>query len=134
MLTQKVGIKSCHGKYLTSTSGGKITCDKSEIKDNEIFVLKRYEGFVTLKTKYGKYISVNSNNTLEAEKDKVTEFEKFEIEFLDNNKFHLKANNGFYVCVTKEGKIEVNRKEAKDFETLEFILKDVELLSDCLKL
>ena len=133
MLTQKVGIKSFHGKYLTSSSGGKITCDKSDIKDNEIFILKQNEGFVTFKTKFWKYISVNSNSALEAEKDKVTESEKFEIEFLDNNKFHLKASNGFYVCATKEGKLEVNRKEAKDWETFEFILKDVELLSDCLR-
>ena len=133
MLTQKVGIKSCHGKYLTSTSGGKITCDKSEIKDNEIFVLKQNGGFVTLKTKFGKYISVNSNNALEAEKDKVTDSEKFQIEFLDNNIFHLKASNGFYVSATKDGKFEVNRKEAKDFETFEFILKEVELLTDCLR-
>ena len=133
MLTQKVGIKSFHGEYLTSTSGGKITCDKSEIKDNEIFVLKQNGGFVTLKTKFGKYISVNSNNALEAEKDKVTDSEKFQIEFLDNNIFHLKASNGFYVSATKDGKFEVNRKEAKDFETFEFILKEVELLSDCLR-
>jgi hypothetical protein len=133
MLTQKVGIKSGHGKYLTSTSGGKITCDKSEIKDNEIFVLKQNGGFVTLKTKFGKYISVNSNNALEAEKDKVTDSEKFQIEFLDNNIFHLKASNGFYVSATKDGKFEVNRKEAKDFETFEFILKEVELLTDCLR-
>ncbi len=133
MLTQKVGIKSFHGKYLTSSSGGKITCDKSDIKDNEIFSLKRNGGFVTLKTKFGKYISVNSNSALEAEKDKVSESEKFEIEFLDNNKFHLKSSNGFYVSAIKDGKLEVNRKEAKEWETFEFILKDVELLSDCLR-
>jgi len=133
MLTQKVGIKSFHGKYLTSSSGGKITCDKSDIKDNEIFSLKRNGGFVTLKTKFGKYISVNSNSALEAEKDKVSESEKFEIEFLNNNKFHLKSSNGFYVSAIKDGKLEVNRKEAKDWETFEFILKDVELLSDCLR-
>jgi len=133
MLTQKVGIKSFHGKYLTSSSGGKITCDKSEIKDNEVFVLKQNGGFVTFKTKFGKYISVNSSNALEAEKDKVSDSEKFEIEFIDNNVFHLKSSNGFYVSATKDGKLEVNKKEAKDWETFEFILKDVELLSDCLK-
>lgn len=133
MLTQKVGIKSSYGKHLTSSSGGKITCDKNDIKDNEIFILKQNGGYVTLKTKFGKYISVNSNNGLEAEKDKIGENENFEIEFLDNNKFHLKASNGFYVSASKDGKLEVNKKEAKEWETFEFILKDVELLSDFIR-
>ena len=135
MLTQYVGIKAFNGKYLISTSGGKIVFDKNDIKDNEIFALKQDGSYVTLKTKFGKYISVTSNNNgLEAEKDKVGNSEKFEIDIKDNNKFTLKTLSGLYVSVQKDGKIELVKKQPSDNETFQFVVKKVESLTDFLKL
>ena len=134
MLTLYVGIKAPNGKYLTSTSGGKIVFDKNDIKDNEIFVLKQDGGFVTFKTKFGKYISVTSNNNgLEAEKDKVTNSEKFEIDIKDNNKFTLKTSSGLYVSAQKDGKIELVKKQPSDNEAFQFIVKKIDSLTDFLK-
>ena len=135
MLTQYVGIRAFNGKYLTSTSGGKIFFDKNDMKDNEIFSLKQDGVNVTLKTKFGKYISVTSNNNgLEAEKDKVGNSEKFEIDIKDNNKFTLKTLSGLYVSAQKEGKIELVKKQPSDNETFQFVVKKVESLTDFLKL
>ena len=97
MLTQYVGIKSFHSKFLTSSSGGKLVCDKNEMKDNEVFTIRQEGAFITIKTKYGKYITVTSNGEIEADRDKVGNNEKFEIEFKDNNKFTLKSCFGNYV-------------------------------------
>ena len=55
MLTQYVSIKSHHGKYLTSSSGGKIVCDKNEKKDNEIFTIRQEGAFITIKTKFSLF-------------------------------------------------------------------------------
>ena len=134
MLTQYVGIKAFNGKYLISTSGGKIVFDKNDIKDNEIFALKQDGSYVTLKTKFGKYISVTSNNNgLEAEKDKVGNYEKFKIDIKDNNKFTLKTLSGLYVSAQKDGKIELVKKQPSDNETFQFFVKKVDSLTDFLK-
>ena len=45
MLTQYVGIKSHHSKYLTSSSGGKLVCDKNEMKDNEVFTIRQESSY-----------------------------------------------------------------------------------------
>ena len=103
------------------------------MKDNEIFILKQEDGYVTLKTKFGKYISVTSNSGLEAEKDKIGNNEKFEIDIKDNNQFTLKSYFGFYVSAQKDGKLEVNKKVASENETFQFVLKKVESLTEFLK-
>ena len=40
--------------------------------------------------------------------------ERFEIEWLDDNIFSLKANNGLYISVQSNGKIEINKKSNYD--------------------
>ena len=133
MLTQFVGIKSHHGKYLTSSSGGKIACDKNDMKDNEVFTIRQEGAYITIKTRFGKYISVTSNGGLEAEKDKIGNTEKFELELKDNNKFNLKSCFGFYVSAQKDWKIDVNKKQAAEFETFQFVVQKIESLTEFLK-
>ena len=133
MLTQYVAIKSTFGKYLTSSSGGKISCDKNDIKDNEVFTIRQDGAYITIKTKFGKYISVTSNNGLEADKDKIGNNKKLELELKDNNKFYLKSFFGSYVSAQKDGKIDVNKKSASDNETFQFVVRKVDSLTEFLK-
>jgi hypothetical protein len=64
----------------------------------------RYEGrYITLKSKNtGKYLSLNAYGTLELDKNNVTDNERFEIEWVNDNIFCLKANNGFYISVQQD--------------------------------
>jgi len=116
MLGSHIAIKSClNNNYLSKSNDGKLCFDQKDIKNCEILIL-RYEGkYVTLKSKkYEKYLSLSAYNTLELDKNNVSDNERFEIEWLDDNIFSLKANNGLYISVQSNGKIEINKKSNYD--------------------
>ena len=132
LLSQYVQLKSSNNKFLSISQNGKLSCDKSE-KDCDIFIMK-YEGrYVTFQTKAGKYLSVTINGTLEADKDKIGGTEIFEIEWLDDEWFALKLNNGNYISVQKDGKIDINQKNIEENEKFKLIVKSVESLIEFLK-
>ena len=132
MLSQNVQLKSSNNKFLSVSQNGKsLLCDKSE-KDSDIFIMK-YEGrYVTFQTKGGKYLSATVNGTLEADKDKIGGTERFEIEWLDDEWFVLKSNNGNYISVQKDGKIDINQKNIEENEKFKLIVKRVESLIEFL--
>ena len=132
MMAHYVAIKSYNGKYLSMLSNGKIICDKNDIKDADILIMK-YEGrYVTFKAKNGKYISA-VNGTLEADKDKIGSSERFEIEWLNEDWFALKSNIGLYVSIQKDGKIEVNQKNIVENAQFNLTVKNVESLFEFLR-
>ncbi len=127
-----VALKSYNGKYLSMLSNGKLICDKNDIKDADILIMK-YEGrYVTFKAKNGKYISA-VNGTLEADKDKIGSSERFEIEWLNEDWFALKSNIGLYVSIQKDGKIEVNQKNIVENAQFNLTVKNVESLFEFLR-
>ena len=132
MMAHYVALKSYNGKYLSMLSNGKIICDKNDIKDADILIMK-YEGrYVTFKAKNGKYISA-VNGTLEADKDKIGSSERFEIEWLNEDWFALKSNIGLYVSIQKDGKIEVNQKNIVENAQFNLTVKNVESLFEFLR-
>ena len=133
MLSQIIAIKSFHGKYLSSNSDGKITCNKTDLKDNENFILRPSGRFVTIETKFGKYLSAQPNGNLEGNKEEIGNNERFELKKTDDNKYSFKSCHGFYISAQKDGSIEVNRTVAKGFESFEIIVLKVESLMDSLK-
>ena len=131
MLSQYVQLKSSNNKFL-SIQNGILSCDKTE-KDCDIFIMK-YEGrYVTFQTKGGKYLSATINGTIEAGKDKIGGTERFEIEWLDDEWFVLKLNNGNYISVQKDGKIDINQKNIEENEKFKLIVKSVESLIEFLR-
>ena len=132
MMAHYVALKSYNGKYLSMLSNGKLICDKNDIKDADILIMK-YEGrYVTLKAKNGKYISA-VNGTLETDKDKIGSSERFEIEWLNEDWFALKSNIGLYVSIQKDGKIEVNQKNIVENAQFNLTVKNVESLFEFLR-
>ena len=133
MIGHYIALKSKNGKFLSKSSNGKLICDKKDIKDAEILIMK-YEGrYVTFKTKNGKYISA-VNGTLEADKDKIGSSERFEIEWLNEDWFALKSNAGTYASIQKDGKIDVSQKNADENAQFSLIVKKVESLFEFLRL
>ena len=132
MMAHYVALKSYNGKYLSMLSNGKLICDKNDIKDADILIMK-YEGrYVTFKAKNGKYISA-VNGTLEADKDKIGSSERFEIEWLNEDWFALKSNIGLYVSIQKDGKIEVNQKNIVENAQFNLTVNNVESLFEFLR-
>ncbi len=132
MISQYIQLKASNNKFLSISQNGKLLFDKTE-KDCDIFTMK-YEGkYVIFQTKAGKYLSASINGTLEADKDKVGGTERFEIEWLDEEWFALKSNNGNYISVQKDGKIDINQKNIEENEKFKLILKNVETLIEFLR-
>ena len=132
MMAHYVALKSYNGKYLSMLSNGKLICDKNDIKDADILIMK-YEGsYITFKAKNGKYISA-VNGTLETDKDKIGSSERFEIEWLNEDWFALKSNIGLYVSIQKDGKIEVNQKNIVENAQFNLTVKNVESLFEFLR-
>ena len=119
MIGHYIALKSCNNnKYLSISNDGKISFNQNDIENCNILIM-RYEGkYITLKDKTGKYISSNAYNSLELNKEIVGDNERFEIEWQDEDLFALKANNGFYISVQKDGKIDVNQKNISLSEQL----------------
>ena len=119
MIGHYIALKSCNNnKYLSISNDGKISFNQNDIENCNILTM-RYEGkYITLKDKTGKYISSNAYNSLELNKEIVGDNERFEIEWQDEDLFALKANNGFYISVQKDGKIDVNQKNISLSEQL----------------
>ena len=120
LLGHYISIKSCsNDKYLSISNDGKIFFNQSDIKNSNILIM-RYEGkYITLQEKSGKYISCNTYyNSLELNKDKniIGDNERFEIEWINEDLFALKANNSFYISVQKDGKVDVNQKYISECE------------------
>ena len=112
LLGHHIAIKSCNNdKFISIANDGKIFFNQSDIKQCNILIM-RYEGkYITLQDKTGKYMSFNTYyNTLELNKDIIGDNERFEIEWINEDLFALKANNGFYISVQKDGKIDINQK------------------------
>ena len=132
-MSHYVALKSYNGKFLSLSSNGKFMCDKNDIKDCDIFIMK-YEGrYVTFLTKTHKYLSASPNATLEADREKIGSAERFEIEWVDEDWFVLKANYGNYVSVQKDGKIEITQKLLQDNEKFKLIEQKVESLFEFLQ-
>ena len=132
-MSHYVALKSNNGKFLSLSSNGKLMCDKNDIKDCDIFTMK-YEGrYVTFQTKTGKYLSASPTATLEADREKIGSAERFEIEWVDEDWFVLKANYGNYVSVQKDGKIEITQKLLQDNEKFKLIEQKVESLFEFLQ-
>ena len=66
------------------------------------------------------------------DKNNVTDNERFEIEWVNDNIFCLKANNGFYISVQQDGKIELNQTEINQNEQLSMIINKKESLLEFL--
>ena len=116
LLSQSIILKSfITNKYLFISKEHGISFDQSDIKKSDILKL-RYEGkYITLKSKYG-YISLNNGNI--DFNEEIGNNERFEIEYLDENWFRLKANNGFYISVQNDGKLNINQKNIDNNEKL----------------
>ena len=113
LLGHYIAIKSCNNdKYISISNDGKILFDQSDIKNCNIFIM-RYQGkYITLQdNKTKKYISYNSYyNSLELNKDTIGDSERFEIEWINDDLFALKANNGCYISVKKMEKLILIKK------------------------
>ena len=133
MLSQIIALKSHHGKYLSSNADGKITCNKTEIKDNENFILRPSGRFVTIETRFCKYLSAQASGNLEGNKEEIGSNERFELKKTDDNKYAFKSCYGFYISAQRDGSIEVNRTAAKEFESFEITVLKIESLMDTLK-
>jgi hypothetical protein len=113
MLGHYIYLKSCYNdKYLSVSNDGRVYFNQIDKKNCDLLKM-RYEGkYITLKRTNGKYLSLNYYyGTLDSDKDIITDNERFEIEWINDNIFALKANNGFYISVQKDDRIEVNNKK-----------------------
>ena len=113
MLGHYIYLKSCYNdKYLSVSNDGRVYFNQIDIKNSELLKM-RYEGkYITLKRNNGKFLSLNYYyGTLDSDKDNITDNERFEIEWINDNVFALKANNGFYISAQKDDRIEVNNKK-----------------------
>ena len=112
MFAHTVAIQSCFNlKYLTIINNNKISFEEKEIKKSSLLTMRYVGKYISLQEKNGKYLSSNAYNTLELiDKIKPGENELFEIQWVDNNCFSLKANNGFYLSVLKDKNIGINQK------------------------
>ena len=113
MLGHYIYLKSCYNdKYLSVSNDGRVYFNQIDIKNSELLKM-RYEGkYITLKRNNGKFLSLNYYyGTLDSDKDNITDNERFEIEWINDNVFALKANNGFYISAQKDDRVEVNNKK-----------------------
>ena len=134
MLGHYIYLKSCYNdKYLSVSNDGRVYFNQIDIKNSELLKM-RYEGkYITLKRNNGKYLSLNYYyGTLDSDKDNITDNERFEIEWIDDNIFTLKANNGFYISAQKDDRIEVNNKKIDLNAQLNMILQKEESLYEFL--
>ena len=134
MLGHYIYLKSCYNdKYLSVSNDGRVYFNQIDIKNSELLKM-RYEGkYITLKRNNGKYLSLNYYyGTLDSDKDNITDNERFEIEWIDDKVFTLKANNGFYISVLKDDRIEVNNKKIDLNAQLNMILQKEESLYEFL--
>ena len=133
MLGKDIALKSCvNNKYLSILNEGKISFSQNDIKNCDILTMRYVGKYITLKDKNGKYITCNLYNTLELSKDIFGDNEKFEIEWIDENLFSLKAINGCYISVQTDGKVELNKKDVNINEQLNMIVKKEESLLEFL--
>ena len=134
MFGQYIAIKSCfNDKYLSLSNDGKIYFNQNDIKNCFILIMRYIGKYVTFQDKNNKYLSYNAYyNCLELNKDISGESERFEIEWLNEDIFALKAYNGFYISVINDGIIDVSKKninineqffmtEQKEESILEFL-------------
>ena len=134
MLGHYIAIKSCfNDKYLSLSNDGKIYFNQNDIKNCFILIMRYIGKYVTFQDKNNKYLSYNAYyNCLELNKDISGESERFEIEWLNEDIFALKAYNGFYISVINDGIIDVSKKnininehffmtEQKEESILEFL-------------
>ena len=132
MMNHYIVLKSSNGKYLSISPNAKLICDKNDIKEAEVIIMK-YEGrYVTLKLKSGKFISVSMNGTLEIDKDKAGNNERFEIEWLNDDWFALKSNSGNYFSTQKDGKVEAIQKKIGVNEKFSLKVQKIESLIEFL--
>lgn len=134
MLGHYIKLKSLlNNNCLTISNDGKFSFDENDIK-NSIPLNMRYIGkYITLQHKSGKFISSNANGGLElSDKNLVGENERFEIEWLNEDRFALKANNGFYISVQQDGKIELNQKNINLNEQFSMVEQSKESLFEFL--
>jgi len=134
MLGHYIYLKSCYNdKYLSVSNDGRVYFNQIDIKNSELLKM-RYEGkYITLKRNNGKYLSLNYYyGTLDSDKDNITDNERFEIEWIDDKVFTLKANNGFYISAQKDDRIEVNNKKIDLNAQLNMILQKEESLYEFL--
>ena len=118
MFGHYIAIKSCfNDKYLSLSNDGKIYFNQNDIKNCFILIMRYIGKYVTFQDKNNKYLSYNAYyNCLELNKDISGESERFEIEWINEDLFALKANNGFYISVQKDGKVDVNQKYISECE------------------
>ena len=134
MLGHYIAIKSCfNDKYLSLSNDGKIYFNQNDIKNCFILIMRYIGKYVTFQDKNNKYLSYNAYyNCLELNKDISGESERFEIEWLNEDIFALKAYNGFYISVINDGIIDISKKninineqffmtEQKEESILEFL-------------
>ena len=134
MFGHYIAIKSCfNDKYLSLSNDGKIYFNQNDIKNCFILIMRYIGKYVTFQDKNNKYLSYNAYyNCLELNKDISGESERFEIEWLNEDLFALKAYNGFYISVINDGIIDVSKKninineqffmtEQKEESILEFL-------------
>ena len=134
MFGHYIAIKSCfNDKYLSLSNDGKIYFNQNDIKNCFILIMRYIGKYVTFQDKNNKYLSYNAYyNCLELNKDISGESERFEIEWLNEDIFALKAYNGFYISVINDGIIDVSKKninineqffmtEQKEESILEFL-------------
>ena len=136
MLGHFIAMKSCFNqKYLSILSEGKISFNQADIKKCTILIMRYVGKYITLQYEKGKYLSCNTYGAIELiEKKIVGENERFEIEWLDENLFALKACNGFYLSVQKDEKIETNQKNVGVNEQFSMTLQKKETILEFLNL
>ena len=113
MLGHYIAIKSCfNDNYLSIANDSQIIFNQKNINNCYILIM-RYEGkYVTFQDRNKiKYLSYDAfGNCLELNKDIPGESERFEIEWINEDLFALKAYNGFYISVINNGIIDVSKK------------------------
>ena len=113
MLGHYIAIKSCfNDSYLSIANDSQIIFNQKNINNCYILIM-RYEGkYVTFQDRNKiKYLSYDAfGNCLELNKDIPGESERFEIEWINEDLFALKAYNGFYISVINNGIIDVSKK------------------------
>ena len=129
--TNKVALKSYHGKYVVAESNGAANANRAEKGSWETFIVENLgPNKVSFKSNHGKYLVAEDergNYDINATRDHRGPFEIFTVEYQAGGTIALKTAHGRYVVAESDGRLRGDRTVAGPWES--FTLECLEGIS-----
>jgi hypothetical protein len=112
-----IGLRSCHGRFLSARADGSARWDAKEWKEWEHFAVEYHGAKLAFRSCHGKYLGGTPSGAMEWNRVQVTEAELFDME-QHGQQLAFRTCFG-YISAQKNGHVECNRQIPQAYELFE---------------